>query len=197
MFVKPQTWVANSNLIEIREVEPITVNLGRHNISIILIYSSIKLKMVTICKDYILNVNKQQLQTMPQSPHPWFFRRYTMEKFLGRGASASVWEAFRSDNHQRVAVKVGSAGWSPNWSGLNSSNGSVYQFRVLDLFEDGISWNFTECLYLSRMLSMNFSCRKLRRSLIKAKEINDKLTERYGGWWLESPVSNCFFGSII
>ena len=32
-----------------------------------------------------------------------------MEKFLGRGASASVWEAFRSDNHQRVAVKVGSA----------------------------------------------------------------------------------------
>jgi len=29
-----------------------------------------------------------------------------MEKFLGRGASASVWEAIRSDNHQRVAVKV-------------------------------------------------------------------------------------------
>jgi len=35
-----------------------------------------------------------------------FSGTYTMEKFLGRGASASVWEAFRSDNHQRVAVKV-------------------------------------------------------------------------------------------
>ena len=29
-----------------------------------------------------------------------------MERFLGRGASATVWEAVRSDNHQRVAVKA-------------------------------------------------------------------------------------------
>ncbi|CAE7732185.1 CIPK10 [Symbiodinium pilosum] len=37
---------------------------------------------------------------------PWLDVGYSVAKFLGRGASASVWEAVRSDNEQRVAVKV-------------------------------------------------------------------------------------------
>eukprot|EP00931_Biecheleriopsis_adriatica_P116882 TRINITY_DN92467_c0_g1_i1.p1 TRINITY_DN92467_c0_g1~~TRINITY_DN92467_c0_g1_i1.p1 ORF type:complete len:731 (+),score=97.66 TRINITY_DN92467_c0_g1_i1:73-2193(+) len=35
-----------------------------------------------------------------------FSGEYSVGKFLGRGASASVWEALRSDNQERVAVKV-------------------------------------------------------------------------------------------
>lgn len=53
------------------------------------------------------------MSVMDQQPKPFknlsskiFSGAYIMEKFLGRGASASVWEAIRSDNHQRVAVKV-------------------------------------------------------------------------------------------
>ncbi|CAE7641494.1 EMB2745 [Symbiodinium sp. CCMP2456] len=53
------------------------------------------------------------MSIMDQQPTPFrslsskiFSGSYSVAKFLGRGASASVWEAVRSDNEQRVAVKV-------------------------------------------------------------------------------------------
>mmetsp|Transcript_60731 Transcript_60731/g.142062 ORF Transcript_60731/g.142062 Transcript_60731/m.142062 type:complete len:625 (+) Transcript_60731:68-1942(+) len=53
------------------------------------------------------------MSLIDQQPTPFknltskvFSGSYSVAKFLGRGASASVWEAVRSDNEQRVAVKV-------------------------------------------------------------------------------------------